>query len=124
MPAHLLYASDICPDEPGDYALSLPGYDELANLRRRVGTVTIVAVMASYLGFFALVAFAPTWLGTLVPGWGSIAFIAMLVMYAIAWTITGLYLRHVGRRLAPLEKRVRAALLAKLDNAPFEDPSK
>lgn len=100
-----------------EFATSIPGFGELVSARRRLGYATIMTVMAIYVGFFALVAFAPAWLETPVPGWGSLAFLFMFLMFIAAWAITWLYLTHTARKLAPLDATVRTALLAHLDAA-------
>ncbi|EIF32994.1 putative membrane protein [Burkholderia sp. Ch1-1] len=117
MPAHSISALHPSADAGGDPAASLPGFDALVCARRRLGVLTIVVVMVVYVGFFSLVAFSGALLGTPLSGWGSVAFLVMFLMFLVAWAITWLYLRHAGRKFAPLEAQVRAALLMRVNGS-------
>lgn len=114
MPAHSISVLPASAGAPGELAAALPGFEALAEARRRAGIVTIVVVMVTYIGFFTLVAFAGTLLGTPLAGWGSVAFLVMFLMFFVAWAITWRYLRYAGRTLAPLEAQARAGLLVRV----------
>ncbi len=101
-----------------------PALGKLVAARRRVGILTILVVMGTYLGFFALVAFERPWMASPLTGFGSIAFLVMALMFVVAWVITLLYLRHAQRSIAPLEAAARGAFLTQMNNATLEDSSK
>lgn len=117
MPAPSLSVPSIEATTLDEFAASLPGFNELSSTRRRLGSATIITVMTVYVGFFALIAFAPAWLKTPIAGCGSLAFLLMFLMFIVAWAITWLYLSYTTRKLAPLDAQVRTALLAHLDTA-------
>ncbi|TDV15658.1 DUF485 domain-containing protein [Paraburkholderia caballeronis] len=124
MPANLAHVSGETGTETGGHGRHPASLNRLIAARRRVDTLTIVIVMATYIGFFALVALAPDALGAAVSGFGSIAFVVMAAMFAVAWIITWSYLRHASRRIAPLEQAARETLRTGSDSTHQETAQK
>ncbi|MBI2389400.1 MAG: DUF485 domain-containing protein [Deltaproteobacteria bacterium] len=72
--------------------------DRLASMRARVALGLTAAMLVSYFGFILLVAFRKPMLGaTIVPGL-SLGIALGAAVIAIAWTLTGIYLRWAGAR--------------------------
>lgn len=81
---------------------SNPGVRSLIRRSRTFGFTLFGIMMAIYIGFFLLVAFAPGALSASNGLFGSVGYLLVFVMFAIAWAMTWLYLRQTTRVLEPL----------------------
>ncbi|MBW9116437.1 DUF485 domain-containing protein [Rhizobium cauense] len=89
-----------------------PEVQSLIRRSRTLGFCFSAAMMAVYVGFFALVAFAPTMLGSGNMVFGSNAYMVFFGMFFLAWAFTWLYLRLSARVLEPMATRVRRNVVA------------
>ncbi len=91
-----------------------PGVKALIRRSRSFGFALFAAMMAIYVGFFLLVAFAPGLLGTANALFGSVGYLLVFAMFVIAWALTWFYLRRTSRVLEPMAanalNQVRASL--------------
>ncbi len=79
-----------------------PGVRSLIRRSRTFGFTLFAITMIIYVGFFALVAFAPRALAAENALFGSLGFLLVFVMFVIAWALTWLYLRQTTRVLEPM----------------------
>ncbi|MEP7457310.1 DUF485 domain-containing protein [Phyllobacterium sp. SB3] len=79
-----------------------PGVASLIRRSRTFGFTLFAVTMIIYVGFFALVAFAPQVLAADNALFGSFGFLLVFAMFVIAWALTWFYLRQTTRVLEPM----------------------
>lgn len=95
--------------------------DRLAAMRSRVALGLTMAMLASYFGFILLVAFDKPFLGsTIVPGL-SVGIALGASVIAIAWVLTGIYLRWANARWDAEVEAIRRE--HGLERAPMAPPT-
>ena len=87
--------------------LSTVALRSLAARRAKLAAVLTVAMVATYFGFIALVAFAPARLGTLITDGLSLGVLLGALVIATAWLLTWIYVRWTNRVYDPGITQVR-----------------
>ncbi|MEC5319380.1 DUF485 domain-containing protein [Brenneria populi subsp. brevivirga] len=87
---------------------SNPLFRELVHKRQRFATLLSLIMLALYVGFILLIAFAPGWLGTPVtPGSSTTRGIPIGIgLIAIAFALTGVYVYRANGEFDRLTKRL------------------
>jgi len=85
-------------DEDVERIMAHPGFRTLVRARNRFAWALAAVMVAVYLGFILLVAFAGGWLGQpLGAGPVTIGIVAGLAVVVVAFAVTGLYVRRANR---------------------------
>lgn len=93
-----------------------PGVRSLIKRSRTFGFTLFGIMMAIYIGFFLLVAFAPALLGTSIALFGSVGYMLVFAMFVIAWALTWYYLRQTTHVLEPMAAAALNEVKASLSN--------
>lgn len=91
-----------------------PRIKSLIRRQRAFGFTLAAIAIVIYMGFFALVAFAPSLLASPNALFGSVGFLLVFVMFVIAWALTWLYLRQTTRVLGPMADAARKEIFASM----------
>jgi uncharacterized membrane protein (DUF485 family) len=81
---------------------------------RSFGFGLSITMMIIYVGFFALVAFAPDMLGAGNVLFGSVGYLVVFLMFVIAWGLTWFYLRQTASVLEPMAAAARTEIHASM----------
>jgi uncharacterized membrane protein (DUF485 family) len=84
-----------------------PNYRELVESRNSLALTLSLLILAIYLGFIGLVAFAKPLLATKVAGTTSLGIVLGLVVIILAFVITAIYVVRANGRFDDLTDRIK-----------------